>query len=100
MSNNQYNTLVEAIKELNNRGYKDELKIYDDLTVEDNNTRINSDDLQIDEHHRFEGMTNPADMSVLYAISKQNKKLGVVVDTYNPKEETAVSKLIQKLEEK
>lgn len=41
-----------------------------------------SDDLTIVEHHRFEGMSDPDDSSVVYALEASNGLKGVLVDAY------------------
>ena len=41
-----------------------------------------SDELSIVEHHRFEGMSDPDDSSVVYALEAPNGLKGVLVDAY------------------
>ena len=42
----------------------------------------NSEDFDVDETHRFEGMSSTDDNSVLYAISSKDGIKGLLVDAY------------------
>jgi hypothetical protein len=42
------------------------------------------DQLTIVEHHRFEGASDPDDLSVLYAIEATDGTRGAVADAYGP----------------
>lgn len=39
-------------------------------------------DLSIVEHHRLEGMSNPDDMSVIYAVETSDGTRGTIVDAF------------------
>ena len=44
---------------------------------------VGADDFEIDEFYRFEGQSNPSDMSIVYGISSPKYKLkGVLVNAY------------------
>lgn len=44
---------------------------------------MGADDFEIDEFYRFEGASNPSDMSILYAISSAKYNLkGALVNAY------------------
>jgi len=79
-----YETLVDALEDLNKRGYTANLTLDGD-TINDNdqNVKMQADDFEITEFYRFEGATNPSDMSIIYAIdsAKYNLK-GVLVNAY------------------
>jgi hypothetical protein len=63
-------TLSEAINQLRNEGYKTDFNLNDKcLVCNAGNIRLHPEDFVIDKFFRFEGMTDPADQSVLYAIS-------------------------------
>ena len=79
-----YNNLVEATNDLMKRGYTENLSLEGD-TVDDKDKHIQmtADDFEIDEFYRFEGMTNPADMSIVYAVTSDKYNLkGVLVNAY------------------
>jgi hypothetical protein len=79
-----YETLVDALNDLNKRGYSANLSLEGD-TIDDKSAGIHmtSDDFEIDEFYRFEGSSNPSDMSILYAISSPKYNLkGALVNAY------------------
>lgn len=79
-----YETLVDALNDLNKRGYSANLSLDGD-TIDDKSAGIEmgADDFEIDEFYRFEGASNPSDMSILYAISSQKYNIkGALVNAY------------------
>lgn len=79
-----YETLVDALNDLNKRGYTANLSLEGD-TIDDKSAGIHmgAEDFEIDEFYRFEGPSNPSDMSILYAISSQKYNLkGALVNAY------------------
>jgi len=79
-----YETLVDALQDLNKRGYTANLTLDGD-TINDNsnNIQMQADDFEITEFYRFEGPTNPSDMSIAYAIKSDKYNLqGVLVNAY------------------
>ena len=52
----------------------------------------------MDEVHRFEGMTNPDDSSVLYAIASTGGLKGLLVDAYGAYAESVSQEMIRKLQ--
>ena len=79
-----YETLVDALNDLNKRGYTANLSLEGD-TIDDKSADIhmNADEFEIDEFYRFEGPSNPSDMSILYAISSKKYNLkGALVNAY------------------
>ncbi|HKY73217.1 MAG TPA: hypothetical protein VJL88_14960 [Nitrospira sp.] len=78
-----YNTMAEAVDGLRRRGFTTEFAIHQasgQVTAGDRS--FNSDDLTIVEHHRFEGLSDPDDSSVVYALEAPNGLKGVLVDAY------------------
>lgn len=39
-------------------------------------------DMTIVEYHRFEGMSNPSDMSIVFAVEAEDGRKGTIVSTY------------------
>ena len=58
----------------------------------------NPSDFQIDKVYRYEGMTNPDDEEILYAISSiKSGKKGLLINAYGIYAEDAIDKLVEKL---
>jgi hypothetical protein len=81
---NTYNNLVEATNDLMKRGYTENLSLEGD-TVDDKDKKIQmmANDFEIDEFYRFEGASNPSDMSIVYAVTSRKYNLkGVLVNAF------------------
>jgi hypothetical protein len=79
-----YNNLVEATNDLMKRGYTENLSLEGD-TVDDKEKKIQmtADDFEIDEFYRFEGASNPSDMSIVYAVHSDKYNLkGVLINAF------------------
>ena len=78
-----YDSLVDALADLRERGYEadfatDTVCLYcGELDI-----RLNPEEFHVDEVYRFEDDSNPADSSVLYAISSSTGVKGTLVDGY------------------
>lgn len=80
--NNRYRTLSEAVDDLQHNGYTDELTL-DDNGFSMKGKALSPEDFRIDSFHRFEGPTDPADMSIVYAVSSDVLGLkGLLVNAY------------------
>ena len=92
-----YETLSQATKGLAERGYTHEFTLKrDHLYCETEDKRVNPDNFDIVEVHRFEGMTNPADNSVVYAIEGGGMK-GTLVDAYSTYAQDLTQEMAKKL---
>ena len=78
-----YKSMVEAVEGLRQRGFTTEFTVAKEggeLTAGDRTFK--SSDLTIVEHHRFEGMSDPDDSSVVYALEASSGLKGILVDAY------------------
>ncbi|MEO6150616.1 MAG: phosphoribosylpyrophosphate synthetase [Mucilaginibacter sp.] len=94
-----YETLVDATNDLFKKGYTANLSLDND-SVNDNSQHIEMlpDEFEIDEFFRFEGQSNPSDMSIVYAISSEKYNLkGVLVNAYGVYADDATAALLAKL---
>lgn len=95
-----FGTLSETINGLISIGYIHDFNIQEEcLVCHQSNVTLSPDDFQIDKVFRFEGISDPDDQSILYAISapKFNIK-GTLVNGYGISSDDATSILIEKLE--
>lgn len=67
------------------RGYESEFQFRDGkLRDLDTGITYGQQDLKVVEFHRFEGQTNPSDMSIVYALESQSGCKGMVVSSFGP----------------
>ncbi len=94
----EINSLVDAINELRSRGYVCDFILDSGVMLcKNKNSRFKPDELTIDEVFRFEGDSNPDDMSVLYGISAKDGTKGIVVDAYGTYEDESIGEFIKKV---
>ena len=92
---NQYSTLLECVTALEAQGYVDALSMSD--TVFTNGSRsLDPAEFQVDSYHRFEGPTDPADMSVVYAVSSDNLGIkGLLIGSYGSDPSVMLQKMLR-----
>jgi hypothetical protein len=75
--------MAEAVEGLRDRGFTTDFAVdkgSGQVTARDRSFK--SDELTIVEHHRFEGMSDPDDSSVVYGLEATNGLKGILVDAY------------------
>ena len=79
-----YDTLTAAVEGLDARGYKYDFNLAGNgIESKELGLHLMPESFQIDEFYRFEGMTDPADSAVIYAIATLDGTLkGVLIDAY------------------
>jgi hypothetical protein len=94
-----YNNLVEATNDLMKRGYSANLSLEGDTVDDkDKNIQMTPDDFEIDEFYRFEGASNPSDMSIVYAVSSAKYSLkGVLINAFGTYANSSSSAIDAKL---
>lgn len=98
---NDFETVTEAIEQLKAKGYKKDFNLLSEqecLVCNNNEHILTPEEFDIDYVFRFEGMSDPADETVLYAISssKHNVK-GILINAFGVYANETASKIIQKL---
>lgn len=97
-----YDTLSEAVNDLIKRGYTTDflmLKEKDCLICSNRSLELSPEDFVIDEVYRFEGMSDPADASIVYAISSEKFNLkGLVINSYGADFGYRSSRLVEYLQ--
>lgn len=95
----KYITLSEAINDLTKKGYTHNFNVKEDcIECPTLQLKLDPDQFQIDEKHRFQEMSDVDTESVLYAISSIDGKIkGLLVNAYGVYADNASFKLIQKL---
>jgi len=76
-------TMTAAIDALARRGFTENLSVVGNrLRVAGTRASFQPADLVIREHRRFEGVSDPDDMAILYAIEAKDGVRGTLVDAY------------------
>ena len=94
-----YDTLSQAIANLQNQGYTEDLNLKQNcLECRRLGYEMMASDFDVDKIFRFEGDSNPDDMSILYAISSEKYNLkGLLVDAYGTYADPLTTEMIEKL---
>lgn len=94
----QYETLTGALQDLQERGYVYNFNLASDcLECKAVNVRLHPEQFSITEFYRFEGPTDPADNSVVYAIESDQGIKGVLVNAYGVYADSISADMINKL---
>ena len=96
---NTYDTLTEAIEGLRKQGFIQDYNLKSDrLHCQPDNVELHPADFDIVEVYRFEGMTDPGDEMVLFAISSKDDAVkGIVVNAFGAYEDDAAAKMVTHL---
>ncbi|MBT2561910.1 phosphoribosylpyrophosphate synthetase [Pedobacter sp. ISL-68] len=90
-----YDTITDALTDLDSRGYNLDFNLTaESLACKSVNLLLKPEEFEIEEVYRFEGMTDPADSAVVYAISSN---VGILVDGYGVYAENISPELLNKL---
>jgi hypothetical protein len=76
--------LERCMKRLEEKGYSDQFKVERKhlQSLTDNKKRYKPEDVSAVNFFRFEGISDPDDMSILYAIETSDGRKGTLVDAY------------------
>lgn len=93
-------TLSEMITKLTQKGYDVQFKVTEEGMVSLSTDKVyKPDQLKICHFYRFEGESNPADNSILYAIETRDGEKGTLVDGYGASSDELIDRFIKQVEE-
>lgn len=94
-----YDTLIEAVEDLKKRGFTYDFSAQKDkLYCSDLKCTFNPEEFEIVEFYRFEGVSDPEDSSIVYAIkSEQNNIKGYLVNAFGVYADPDTSQMISKV---
>ncbi len=94
-----FDTLSEAMAILREEGYVEDFNLLGDrLECRDGAIRVFSREFVVDRYFRFEGMSDPGDSSILYAITSPKYSLkGQLVNGYGIYSEEVADDMVEKL---
>lgn len=96
-----YSSMSEAVRSLKARGFEADFEYAEGaIRIAGSEHSFKESELRIVEHHRFEGISDPDDMSVIYAVEASDGTRGTIVDAFgvyaNPKLGAALEKVVIK----
>ncbi|SDM81878.1 hypothetical protein SAMN05421813_12450 [Daejeonella rubra] len=103
MSTNPHNykNLLEAVDGLRNRGFTFDFQYQDScLHCDKISEKFAADDLMITEYYRFEGMSDPEDSSVIYALESKDGHKGIIIDAYGAYSDEHISAFLSNVKVK
>ncbi|MHA4807184.1 hypothetical protein ACX0G9_03720 [Flavitalea flava] len=93
-----YDTVVEAIQGLKQRGYTIDFNLEADrISCPVTPVSLRPDEFEITEVYRFEGNSDPADEAIVYAIESVNGQKGVLVNGFGISAEEVGEEMVDKL---
>ncbi|WKK73798.1 phosphoribosylpyrophosphate synthetase [Marivirga salinae] len=91
------NTVGEKIEELKKQGYTEDF-FFEDGKLKTEEDSFERKDITEIEEYRFEGKSNPDDLSILYRISTSSGKKGTIADGYGPSANQELTEFILQAE--
>ena len=96
MSQGGYATLAGALDALTRGGFTEHFEVVGArLRAGESGKTFSAEELTIREYHRFEGVSDPDDMSIVYAIESQDGTRGTLVDAFGVYSDPAVSAFLE-----
>ena len=96
----QMNTLSACINKLVSDGYTGNFTVDEKgLTTAENGKHYKPEQVHIKNFFRFEGASDPADSSILYAIELDDGSKGTLTDAYGSYDDQNIGKFIKQVED-
>lgn len=101
-ANDRYTNMTDEEKLVNKleaQGYTDQYRIEKGKLVDlTNNKKYKPKDVKAVNFYRFEGISNPDDMSILYAIETSDGRKGTLMDAYGMYSDDETGEFINQIE--
>lgn len=96
-ADNQYDNLLEAIKNLRREGFTVSFNLTrDGLNCSETKETYKPGDIDILEFHRFEGSTDFEDMSIIYGLETHSGIKGIIIDAFGTYADTELGDFLRK----
>lgn len=98
--NHHYDTLSAATQSLKARGYNYEFSVDEAfmlIDAHDPALRYGPHEIHVDEFQRFEGPSDPADMTVIYALATPSGQKGILIDAFGPNSDEQIDGFVKGL---
>ena len=99
LKNEDLQTLVSCLNSLIKQGFTEDYKVNaKGLKALKTEHIYQPDEVKVLDFYRFEGSSDPADNSILYAIETSDGKRGTLVDAFGPYSDSKVTGFMQHVE--
>ncbi|QCR23967.1 hypothetical protein [Pontibacter sp. SGAir0037] len=94
-------SLVNVLNRLRKDGFKTDFKVTEGgaLTTMDEKASFTPEQVRITDFYRFEGETNPDDMSILYVLETESGIKGTISNSYGPYADEKVDNFLKQVED-
>ena len=94
-------SLVNVEKKLKDDGFRADFTVAENMMHAMENDKITyaPEDVTIVDFYRFEGESNPGDMTILYAIEAKDGVKGTISSAYGPYADTDTDDFLKKVED-
>ncbi len=93
-----YDTLAQALQDLQSRGFEYDFNLLENcIECKSKQSLYQPEQFNVLEVYRFEGMTNPDDNLVVYAVETEDGLRGTLLDAYGVYSESITPELVAKL---
>ncbi len=93
-----YSSSSQAMEALKKKGYTQDFNLHPEwLECPPLNLKLRPDEFHVDEVHRFEGMNDPDDSEVLFAIRSTSGMKGLLIDAYGAYADSLSKEMIDRL---
>jgi hypothetical protein len=93
-----FETLTDALEDLKKRGYASDFNLQPDaIECGALDLKLRPEDFHVDEIYRFEGMNDPDDSTILFAVNSTAGVKGVIVDAYGAYTDSLTESMLHRL---
>lgn len=97
---NTMTTVSEVLNILKERGYTVDFNLKENHLLYNNSMKLTPSEFVVDKHYRFEGLSDPADEAIVYAISSAKGNIkGTLVNGYGIYSESVTNEMLEALKE-
>lgn len=88
----------QIIEKYQKEGYTNNYRVENNSLLDlDNKKNYMPQNVHIVAEHRFEGMSNPSDMSILYVIKTMDDRKGTILANYSPSSNLETAEFFKKI---
>ncbi|KAB1067751.1 hypothetical protein F6U93_09095 [Tamlana haliotis] len=88
----------DYIRIYEDKGYTASFRIQNEKLINNNSKNAyQPEDVKVVAEHRYEGMSNPSDMSILYVIETNKDEKGTLLTAYGPSAEQETTEFFNKI---